>query len=467
MNGTADPYAKIRLLPDRDNVWQTRVDKKTLNPGSYYGSRIRIKFFHLVKMIYQFTVFDEDFVFELRPSSISFRTLEIILFDFNPYSRHHGLGGVKIHLSELDLSQKITLWKSLEPCAEPDLKVSFVCLFTDNPARVLSKFKMGKKELPTLGRLFGRADIERCDLFIDYGFLNWGKYETKKPDSRGNGRQMLSGVPDGGRKKCGLQSQAGYFEKEFTSIFVNDPYKDMRKAEKSKGNTRRGEWLPNGPTKRHATPGDYYGSFGKYPAFSPLRRPEKKKAEEPRNFTTRPGKKGTSGFLDITINKYPEHAYRGKVDFYYDPEMEYKKKWEAHLKKIRAGPLVVSHPAEYFDKNPYFNEKPGPTYVEPKAKETSAGKGIFYPPAGPKSPGGNHDGCFEKLPKWQPEVYLTQAEVFKKLTKSNKKYEGRVFLPAQPIKSYYTSSVMNNKIDISCNERTWKTMKPITYPQFN
>ncbi|TDG38330.1 hypothetical protein AWZ03_015248, partial [Drosophila navojoa] len=31
-SGTADPYAKIRLLPDKKNFWQTRIHKKTLNP---------------------------------------------------------------------------------------------------------------------------------------------------------------------------------------------------------------------------------------------------------------------------------------------------------------------------------------------------------------------------------------------------------------------------------------------------
>jgi len=36
-SGTADPYAKIRLLPDRSNVWQTRIHKKTLNPGKKLG----------------------------------------------------------------------------------------------------------------------------------------------------------------------------------------------------------------------------------------------------------------------------------------------------------------------------------------------------------------------------------------------------------------------------------------------
>lgn len=34
-SGTADPYAKVRLLPDasKTNMWQTRIHKRTLNPG--------------------------------------------------------------------------------------------------------------------------------------------------------------------------------------------------------------------------------------------------------------------------------------------------------------------------------------------------------------------------------------------------------------------------------------------------
>lgn len=35
-SGTADPYAKVRLLPDatKTNMWQTRIHKRTLNPGA-------------------------------------------------------------------------------------------------------------------------------------------------------------------------------------------------------------------------------------------------------------------------------------------------------------------------------------------------------------------------------------------------------------------------------------------------
>nr|CAD7438691.1 unnamed protein product [Timema bartmani] len=98
-SGTADPYAKIRLLPDRTNVWQTRIHKRTLNP-----------------------VFDEDFVFEVRPATLGRRVLEVILYDFDAYSRHHSIGGVKLPLAHIDLSEKVTLWKGLGPCSEQDAK---------------------------------------------------------------------------------------------------------------------------------------------------------------------------------------------------------------------------------------------------------------------------------------------------------------------------------------------------------
>lgn len=98
-SGTADPYAKIRLLPDRSNIWQTRIHKRTLNP-----------------------VFDEDFVFEVQPAALGRRTLEVILYDFDAYSRHHSIGGVKLPLAHFDFTEKVTLWKGLSPCSEQDAR---------------------------------------------------------------------------------------------------------------------------------------------------------------------------------------------------------------------------------------------------------------------------------------------------------------------------------------------------------
>ncbi|GLH01313.1 Synaptotagmin 1 [Gryllus bimaculatus] len=42
-SGTADPYAKIRLLPDRANVWQTRIHKRTLNPAKEILGTVRLR----------------------------------------------------------------------------------------------------------------------------------------------------------------------------------------------------------------------------------------------------------------------------------------------------------------------------------------------------------------------------------------------------------------------------------------
>ena len=39
LSETADPYAKIRLLPDRSTVKQSRIQKQTLNPGKCQRER--------------------------------------------------------------------------------------------------------------------------------------------------------------------------------------------------------------------------------------------------------------------------------------------------------------------------------------------------------------------------------------------------------------------------------------------
>lgn len=119
-SGSADPYAKVRLLPDatKTNMWQTRIHKRTLNPGNLCKTSSQFQPFN-----FSFSVFDEDFVFEVRPATIGRRTLEILLYDFDAYSRHVCIGGLKISLAHVDLSDKVELWKSLGPCAEVDAKV--------------------------------------------------------------------------------------------------------------------------------------------------------------------------------------------------------------------------------------------------------------------------------------------------------------------------------------------------------
>lgn len=71
-----------------------------------------------VNIFFLLLVFDEDFVFEERPAVIGRRTLEILLYDFDAYSRHVCIGGTQIPLGQLDLSDKVDVWKPLEMCAE-------------------------------------------------------------------------------------------------------------------------------------------------------------------------------------------------------------------------------------------------------------------------------------------------------------------------------------------------------------
>lgn len=114
MSGIADPYAKIRLLPDRSNVWQTTIHRRTLNPGKYFLIIHKIhhegeenSFKRNIKRIpctsnFVSLVFDEDFVFEVTPaSSLAGRTLEILLYDFDAFTRHRGLGYVQLPLGSV------------------------------------------------------------------------------------------------------------------------------------------------------------------------------------------------------------------------------------------------------------------------------------------------------------------------------------------------------------------------------
>ncbi|XP_011500313.1 PREDICTED: synaptotagmin-5 [Ceratosolen solmsi marchali] len=103
LSETADPYAKIRLLPDRSTVKQTRIHKQTLNPE-----------------------FDEEFIFQV-PSTclLTERTLEILLYDFDASTKHRGLGYVQIPLStvtDLGLEQRIVTKSVLRYGAEGRFK---------------------------------------------------------------------------------------------------------------------------------------------------------------------------------------------------------------------------------------------------------------------------------------------------------------------------------------------------------
>ncbi|EFN88067.1 Synaptotagmin-3 [Harpegnathos saltator] len=160
LSDIADPYAKIRLLPDRSNVWQTTIHRRTLNP-----------------------VFDEDFVFEVTPeSSLAGRTLEILLYDFDAFTRHRGLGYVQLPLSSVaDLSTDlVTITKPvLRYGAEggfkaPPLGELMVSISYHPSIEKLTIIVVRARNLPVLD------DLANANPFVRVSLIQDGKSLKKK-----------------------------------------------------------------------------------------------------------------------------------------------------------------------------------------------------------------------------------------------------------------------------------------------
>jgi len=92
--------------------------------------------FKVLKYLYiwfLFLVFDEDFVFEVTPaSSLTGKTLEILLYDFDAFTRHRGLGYVQLPLSSV-----------------PDLGINLITIIKP----VLRYRTEGEFKTPLLGEL--------------------------------------------------------------------------------------------------------------------------------------------------------------------------------------------------------------------------------------------------------------------------------------------------------------------------
>lgn len=103
ITGTSNPYCKVSLLPDHKSQLQTRIHKRTLAPK-----------------------FDEEFIFDISPSRLPHCYLEILIFNYDHFSKHECVGQVKIALVDsLNLTDKVVLWKGICPYeAEKNKNVS-------------------------------------------------------------------------------------------------------------------------------------------------------------------------------------------------------------------------------------------------------------------------------------------------------------------------------------------------------
>lgn len=77
-------------------------------------------------------MFDEDFVFDERNGSMGERILEILLYDFDAYSRHVCIGGARIPLTDIDLTQKLKITRPLQVSTNEQVPYKYRKLFRIN-----------------------------------------------------------------------------------------------------------------------------------------------------------------------------------------------------------------------------------------------------------------------------------------------------------------------------------------------
>ncbi|ESO87480.1 synaptotagmin 17 [Lottia gigantea] len=88
----SNPYCKISLLPDQKNSQQTTVQRKTQEP-----------------------MWNEYFSFEIPYKEVQMRTLEILVKDFDKFSRHCVIGQIYLPLNSVNLIKGGHMWKPLIP----------------------------------------------------------------------------------------------------------------------------------------------------------------------------------------------------------------------------------------------------------------------------------------------------------------------------------------------------------------
>ena len=86
----ADPYLKLCLQPDRKQQVQTKVQKRTLSPE-----------------------FEEEFIFEVLPTELPSKTLEILVYNHESHSKDECMGQCMVPLESVDLSDRALLWKGV------------------------------------------------------------------------------------------------------------------------------------------------------------------------------------------------------------------------------------------------------------------------------------------------------------------------------------------------------------------
>lgn len=103
LGGTSDPYVKLFLLPEKKKKFQTKVQRKSLNP-----------------------VFNESFTFKIPFSEVASQTLVLNVFDFDRFGKHDQIGQISIPLGKIDLATSLEKTDLIE--SPPENRLGEVCL---------------------------------------------------------------------------------------------------------------------------------------------------------------------------------------------------------------------------------------------------------------------------------------------------------------------------------------------------
>ncbi|EZA51736.1 hypothetical protein X777_09492 [Ooceraea biroi] len=252
------------------------------------------------------------------------------------------------------------------------------------------------------------------------------------------GRQILGGPP------------SKLFEKKFERFLegesLTEPWrKEVKKRLQDEKRKIGDRMLPTSPSKKHSTPGDWYGCFAKSSYFSPeLKVEARKKTPVLPNMKIKPNPLGGPGYADICLNPYPSYSHEP-----YDRVLGKKAVSEGRF-------LTTSAPSDYFPPNPYKDERPGPTYIRPIeiAKKILGAPRLYVP--FPKRPGGSHDGCFSKFPEYMSDPYIK--------ARAKPAAKPKFISGAPSLRSKYTNSIIAQITRISCNAQNYQEYRERTYP---
>ncbi|XP_032667123.1 uncharacterized protein LOC116842275 isoform X2 [Odontomachus brunneus] len=155
-----------------------------------------------------------------------------------------------------------------------------------------------------VGRHYGKHDLNRVGFFDDAPSGPFDEYrgpEVKFRESAVKGRQILAGP------------SRLLFEQKFERIFegeaLSEVWRDEAKRRLRDEERKIRVMLPTSPSKKHSTPGDWYGCFDKPSYLSPLKMEMKKKLPDLPNMKIKPNPLGGPGYANICLSPYPTYFH--------------------------------------------------------------------------------------------------------------------------------------------------------------